>query len=67
MAFVELTRILPENKKVKCSVNPNNVVYVQEAEDADGPQVGCMLFPVAGEEIYVAESYQDVKAKLAMS
>jgi hypothetical protein len=67
MALVELTRILPKNKKVKCSVNPNNVVYVQEAVDGDEPGAGSMVFPVAGVEIYVVESYQDVKAKLAMS
>jgi len=66
MAFVELTRILPENKKVKWSVNPNNVVYFQEPVEGD-PQAGCMLFPAAGLEIYVVESYRDVKAKLSIS
>jgi hypothetical protein len=66
MAFVELTRILPKNKKVKWSVDPNNVVYFQEPVDSD-QQAGCMLLPVAGLEIYVVESYQDVKAKLAIS
>jgi hypothetical protein len=30
MAFLELTRILPENKKVKWSVNPSNIIYVHE-------------------------------------
>lgn len=65
MAFVELTQILPDNKNVKCSINPNNVVYVRQAVDGDGPRgAGCMLFPVAGIEIYLAESYQDVKTKL---
>ncbi len=66
MAFVEFTRILPKNKKAKWSVNPNNVIYFQEPVDSD-LQAGCMLFPVTGLEIYVAESYQDVKAKLAIS
>jgi len=66
MAFVEFTRILPENEKVKCSVNPSNVVYIQEPIQSD-LQAGCMLFPVAGLEIYVAESYQDVKKKLSIS
>jgi len=66
MAFVELTRILPQNKKVKWSANPNNVVYFQEPVESD-LQAGCMLFPTAGDEIYVVESYQDVKAKLAIS
>jgi hypothetical protein len=66
MAFVEFTRILPKNKKVNWSVNSNNVVYFQEPVDSD-LQAGCMLFPVAGLEIYVAESYQDVKTKLSIS
>jgi len=30
MGFVELTRILPEHKKVKCSVKQSNIVYSQE-------------------------------------
>ena len=66
MAFVELTRILPNNEKVKWSVNPNNVIYFEEPVD-NSQQAGCMLFPGAGVEIYVVESYQDVKAKLAIS
>jgi len=32
MAFMELTRILPENKTVKWSVNPNKIIYVQESQ-----------------------------------
>ncbi len=66
MAFIEFTRILPKNRKVKWSVNPNNVVHFQEPIDND-LQAGCILFPVAGVEIYVAELYQDVKAKLSIS
>lgn len=64
MTFVELTRILPKNRNVKCLVNPSNVVYFHEPVDSE-LQAGCMLFPVAGIEIYVVESYQDVKAKFA--
>ena len=67
MAFVELTRILPRDKRVKWSVNPNNVIYFQEPVEED-PQVGCTLVSAAGTdvEINVMESYQDVKAKLAI-
>jgi hypothetical protein len=61
MAFVELTRILPENKTVKWSVNQNNVIYFQESIDT---RVGCTLVDVSGTDIDVVESYQDVKAKL---
>ena len=66
MAFVEFTQVLPKDKKVKLSVNPNNIVYFRQPVENE-PQAGCMLFPVAGVEIYVVESYQDVKAKLAIS
>jgi hypothetical protein len=63
MAFVELTRILPENKKVKWSVNQNNIVYFQESISTEA-NAGCSLIDVAGTEIDVVESYQEVKAKL---
>ena len=61
MAFVELTRILPKNKTVAWSVNPNNIIYFQESIDAE---VGCTLVDVAGTDIDVVESHKDVKTKL---
>jgi hypothetical protein len=63
MAFVELTRILPENRKVKWSANPSNIVYVQEPIDVKD-KVGCSLVDITGRDIDVVESYQDVKGKL---
>ena len=57
MTLVELTRILPENRKVKWSINPSNVVYIQEPiED----KIGCTLVDVTGRDVDVVESYQDV-------
>jgi hypothetical protein len=64
MAFVELTRILPENKTVKWSVNTNNIVYFQESIDT---KAGCNLIDVAGADVDVVEAYQDVKSKLKNS
>ena len=66
MAFIEFIQVLPKNKKVKLSVNPNNIVYFREPVESE-TQAGCTLFPVAGVEIYVADTYQDVKAKLSIS
>jgi hypothetical protein len=63
MAFIELTRILPESKQVKWSVNQNNIVYFQESTAAEA-KVGCTLVDTAGTDIDVVESYQEVKAKL---
>jgi len=66
MAFIELTRILPEAKKVKCSLNPSNIVYFQQPLDSAG-NVGCSLVDVTGKDIDVVESYQDVTAKVKNS
>jgi hypothetical protein len=63
MGYVEFTRVLPENREVKCSVNPSNIVYFQEPTEAN-TKVGCTLIPVSGIEIEVVESYQIVKSKL---
>lgn len=62
MAFVELTRILPENKKVKWYVNPSNIIYIQEPI-ASGS--GCTLMDTSGRDSEVVEAYQDVKAKFS--
>jgi hypothetical protein len=62
MQFVELTRILPEDRKVKWSVNPSNIVYFQEPIDVNS-KVGCTLVDVGGRDLDVVESYQDVKIK----
>lgn len=64
MAFLELTRILPENRKVKWSVNPSNIISIQEPIDQT---MGCILVDTSGKDTEVVESYQDVKAKLATS
>jgi len=66
MTFVELTRILPESKKVKWSVNPNNIIYVQEPLPG-GSQGGCMIVDVSGKDTSVADAYQDVIRKLNMA
>jgi hypothetical protein len=63
MPFVELTRILPESKKVKWLVNPNNIIYVQEPLPGDS-QGGCMIVDVSGKDTSVADAYQDVIRKL---
>lgn len=62
MALVELTRILPNAVKVRCSLNSPNIVYVQEPTDSD-TKVGCTLITVTGMDIDVAEPYRDVIAK----
>ena len=63
MPFVELTRILPESKKAKWSVNPNNIVYIQQPIESNST-IGCTLVDVSGKDIDVVESYQDVLTKL---
>ena len=63
MPFVELTRILPNSKKVKWSVNPNNIVYVQQPVEGDSTG-GCTLVDLTGKDIDVVEAYQDVMAKV---
>jgi hypothetical protein len=62
MAFIELTRILPEARQTKCSVNANNIVYFQEPIDTS-TNVGCTLVNVTGMNIDVLEPYRDVAAK----
>jgi hypothetical protein len=62
MAFVELTRILPEAKKVKCSLNASNIVYFQAPLEGDAGS-GCTLTDITGRDIAVVESYPEVAAK----
>jgi hypothetical protein len=62
MAFIELTRILPKDTQVKCSINASNVVYFQEPIDTNA-KVGCTLINVTGMDIDVVESYREVAAK----
>jgi hypothetical protein len=62
MAFIELTRILPKAKQVKCSINASNIVFFQEPVDTN-TNVGCTLVNVTGMDIDVVEPYRDVTAK----
>jgi len=62
MAFVELIRILPDAKKVRCSLNATNIVYFQQPIDSS-TNSGCTLVDSTGRDIDVVESYQDVAAK----
>jgi hypothetical protein len=66
MAFIELNRILPGAKQVKCSMNTGNIVYFQESIDTN-TNVGCTLVNVTGMDIDVVESYRDVAAKFKES
>jgi hypothetical protein len=62
MAFIELTRILPKAKQVKCSINASNIVFFQEPVDTN-TNVGCTLVNVTGMDIDVVEPYRDVTAR----
>jgi|HubBroStandDraft_6_1064221.scaffolds.fasta_scaffold3000639_1 hypothetical protein len=66
MAFIELTRILPDAKKVKCSLNAANIVYFQQPVDSN-TNAGCTLVDLTGRDIDVVESYQEVAAKFKNS
>jgi hypothetical protein len=66
MAFIELTRILPKARQIKCSINASNIVYIQEPIDTN-TTVGCTLVNVTGMDIDVLEPYRDVAAKFKNS
>jgi hypothetical protein len=62
MAFIELTRLLPESKKAKWTVNTSNIVYFQEPTDLDS-KVGCTLVDTTGADFDVVEPYREVSVK----